>query len=298
MRRLILLCLCIIITAGCENKQLYKDTHLAMGTYIEVTSPDKRAAGIVFDEIRRIENLLSKYKPESEVSRLNKLGKLKASPETFFIIRKSKEFWQVSNGAFDITVAPLMDLWGFTDKHFNVSTATEIKSTLKLIGSDKIILHQEDNVIEFSIPGMKIDLGGIAKGYAFDCAVKKLKENNVKSCLIAAGQVYALGDKFGSPWKVAVKNPQGVNFAGEIELRNQSVATSGNYEQYFIKDGVRYSHILNPKTGFPADSGLASVTVIAPDALTADALSTAIFVMGKREGEKLADKLKIQCLIR
>jgi len=284
-----------------------------MGTFIEVTSPDKPAAEIVFKEISRIENLLSKYKPESEVSRLNQLGKLKASPETFYIIKRSKEFSQASNGAFDVTVAPLMDIWGFTDKKYRVPSEQEIKDALKLTGSDKIILHEEDNVIEFKTPGMKIDLGGIAKGFALDCAVKKLKENNIAACLInAGGQVFALGDKFGSPWKVAINSPWAEDFAGYLELKDQCVATSGDYEQYFIKGGIRYSHILDPKTGSPSDSGVASVTVIAPDGLTADALATAIFVLGEAEGEKLAAKFcaveikiirrkalqKLKCLIR
>ena len=288
---------------GCENKKLYKDTRVALGTYIEVTSPDKQAAKIVFDEINRIEGLLSKYKPKSEVSRLNKLGLLKVSPETFYVIKKSKEFSRASNDAFDITVAPLMDLWGFTDKHYNVPTEAQIEKTLKLVGSDKIILHEEDNVIEFSSPGMKIDLGGLAKGYALDCAVKKLRENNIKSCLIAGGQVYALGDKFGLPWKVAIKGARKQSPSGFLELIDQSVATSGDYEQYFIKNGKRYSHIINPKTGSPADSGIASVTVIAPDSLTADALATAIFILGKDNGESLAGKfpekqIKILCQTR
>ncbi len=278
------------LLCGCQNKHLYKDSRIAMGTYVTVSSPDKHAAKIVFDEISRIENLLSKYNAQSEVYRLNELGKIKASPDTFYIVKKSKEFWQASNGAFDITVAKLLDIWGFSDKHYRLPNSKEIKSALKLTGSDKIILHDEDNVIEFSVPGMKIDLGGIAKGYALDCAVKKLKERGITSCLISAGQVYALGNKFGAPWKIAVKNPRGNDFLGFLKIKDKSVATSGDYEQYFIRGNKRYSHILNPKTGSPADSGITSVTVVADDGLTADALSTAIFILGKEAGEALANK--------
>jgi len=264
-----------------------------MGTIIEVTSPHKEAAGVVFDELERLERLLSKYKPESEVSQLNKLGKLKVSPETFYILKKSKEIWQLSSGAFDVTVAPLVDLWGFTNKNFTVPADEKIKNILNLIGSDKILLQNNENVVVFKFPGMKIDLGAIAKGYAVDCAVKKLKEKGIDSCLInAGGQVYCLGKKFGLPWKVAIKGARGKGLAGFLELTDRSVATSGDYEQYFIKDNKRYAHILNPETGYPADSGIMAVTVIAPDGLTSDALATAIFVLGKDKGEKLANKFK------
>lgn len=260
-----------------------------MGTFVEVISPDQKAAAIVFKEITRVEDLLSKYKPESEVSRLNKAGKLAVSPDTFYIIKKSQEFWQVSNGAFDITVAPLIDLWGFTNKEYSLPPDAKIKNALSLIGTDKIILNDSDFVIQFKLSGMKIDLGGIAKGYAVDCAVRKLRENGITSCLVnAGGQIYCLGDRFGKSWKIAIRDPRKENFSGYLELENQAVATSGDYEQYFIKDGRRYSHIINPKTGYPVDSGVDSVTVIAPNGLTADALATAIFVLGKEKGELLA----------
>jgi thiamine biosynthesis lipoprotein len=274
--------------SGCQNQQLYTDNRVMMGTVIEVTSPYKQAAGIVFNEMKRIEGLLSKYKPDSEVSKLNCFGKLNVSPDTFFIIKESKEFWQISNGAFDISVGPLMDLWGFTDRKYSLPKEEEIKNTLGLIGSDKIILQDSDNVVKFKISGMKIDLGAIAKGYALDCVVDKLRKAGIKSCLInAGGQVYCLGDKFGKPWKIAIKDPREKNIVGYLELKDKSVSTSGDYEQFFIKDKRRYAHIFNPKTGYPANSGVVSVTVIASDGLTADALSTAIFVLGKEKSREL-----------
>ncbi len=281
--------LILVMICGCQQRPLYKDTRVLMGTFVEVISPDKRASKIAFDEIQKIENLLSKYKPDSEVSKLNALGESKVSPEIFFIIKKSKEFSEASGGAFDITVAPLVDLWGFTDRKFKIPQDDEIKETLKLVGSEKIVLNDNDNVVKFSFPGMKIDLGGIAKGYALDCAAKKLKNAGIKSCLInAGGQVYALGDKFGAPWRIGIKNPRRDAPTEFITLENQSASTSGNYEQFFVKDGMRYAHIIDPKTGSPAKAGLISVTVTAPEGLTADTLSTAIFVLGKEKGEALA----------
>ena len=288
---------CILIFAfllcGCQSKALHRDTQVMMGTFVEVTSSDKEAPNIVFSEIRRVENLLSKYKEDSEIAKLNKIGKLKVSPETFYLLQKAKEFWQLSDGVLDITVGPLMDTWGFSDKKYYYPQELEISQALSKVGFDKIIFNIDDNVVEFKIPGMKIDLGAIAKGYALDCAVKKLKELRIKSCLInAGGQIYCLGDKFGRPWNVAVSGPRNKGFWDYLKLKDEAVATSGDYEQYFMHQGKRYAHIFNPKTGYPADSGIVSVTVIAPDGLTADALATSIFLLGKDKGLKLAKRFK------
>jgi thiamine biosynthesis lipoprotein len=262
-----------------------------MGTFVEVTSPHPNASKIALDEIQRIEDILSKYKPESEVSHLNKASEIKASPELFYILSRSKEFWATSDGAFDITVAPLMDLWGFTDKNFRKPSFEEIRRTLNFIGTNKIILNSENNVVKFVVPGMKIDLGAIAKGYAVDCAVKKLKEAKISSCLVnAGGQVHALGTKFGKPWKIAIKDPREKGIKGFLYLKDVAVATSGDYHQFFFEGGRRFSHIMNPATGYPQDSGVISVTVLAGDGLTADALATAIAVLGKEKGAELVKK--------
>ena len=278
----------IISLSGCQSQRLYKDNRLMMGTYIEVTSPYSQAPQIVFKEIKRIESLLSKYDPDSEISILNRNGMLKVSPETFEVISQAKDFYRLSAGAFDITVGPLMELWGFVDKDFRVPDQSEITRVMEVVGSDKIILRREDNVVEFTLPGGEIDLGGIAKGYSLDQAVRRLKENHIDSCLInAGGQVYCLGDKYGRPWQIGIRDPRMKGLSGDLELSDKSVATSGDYEQYYIADNKRYSHIIDPRTGYPASSGLVSVTVIAEEALTADALATAIFVLGKKEGESL-----------
>lgn len=281
----------MIFLYGCQSQHLYKDTQAMMGTFVEVVSPDRRAPQIVFSEIRRLEKLLSKYDPASEVARLNQSGRMSVSPETFFMIKKSLEFCQISDGAFDITVSSLLDLWGFTNKNYVVPKEEQVKNTLSLVGSDKIILQNTNNMVEFTVLGMKIDLGAIAKGFALDCAADKLRKNRINSCLInCGGQVYCLGDKFGEPWKVAIKDPRGKDVIGYLELKDKSVATSGDYEQYFIRKGRRYAHIFNPRTGYPADSGIISVTVIAPDGLTADALATAVFILGKSRGEALVKR--------
>ncbi len=276
---------------GCQQKPFYSDTRVMLGTYVEVACEDKSAAPLAFAEIKRIEGLLSKYNPDSEISRLNNSGRLAVNPDTFYIIERAKYFWQASDGAFDITVAPLMDLWGFTDKKYRKPQDSHIKAVLGLIGSDKIILDKDKFVVELKIPGMKLDLGAIAKGYAVDCAIKRLREKGIKNCLInAGGQIYCLGTKSGGSWKVAIKDPRSPGLLDKLELKDQAVATSGDYMQYFTKGKSRYSHIMDPRSGYPSDSGVASVTVIAPDGLTADALSTAIFVLGREKGLELAAK--------
>lgn len=304
MGLLLLLFITTLVLAGCDSPRLYRDNRLMMGTFVEVISPRKEAPVIVFDEFSRIESIMSRYAPGSEVSKLNKEGRITASPDLFAVVRKSKEFSDATEGAFDITVGPLVDLWGFTDKKFRAPGADEIRETRKLIGSDKIILSGPDNMIQFDVHGMKIDLGGIAKGYAVDCAVKELKKRGIKSCLInAGGQVYALGFKKEAPrfnprgifkakkWRIAVKNPDNAGgISVYLELFNQSASTSADYEQYFDSGGKRYGHIMDPRTGQPAGTGIASVTVIAPDAAAADALSTACCVLGKKKCAEIAEE--------
>jgi thiamine biosynthesis lipoprotein len=277
---------------GCQDQKLYRDKRVMMGSFVEVVSDHPQAAGIVFSEIQRVEDALSRYKPESEVSLLNKNSQVRAGSDMFFVIGKAKEFWLASEGAFDITVAPLLELWGFSDRNYRFPADEQIKKTLALVGANKIIFLESDNVIKFSLPEMKIDLGAIAAGYAVDCGVKALRQAGIKNCLInAGGEIYCLGTKFKKPWTVAVRHPRlEGRFSRSLRLSNQAVSTSGDYENYFMNNKRRYAHILDPRTGYPADSGVASATVIAPDCLTADALATAIFVLGKEKGLALVKR--------
>jgi FAD:protein FMN transferase len=144
-----------------------------MGTFVEVTSPYKEAANTVFQEIKRIENLLSKYDPDSEISRLNKAGFLAVSDDTLQILKKAGEFWKLTDGGFDVTVGPLMDLWGFTNKNYKLPKEEDIVKTREIVGFDKIIFNNQDNVIKYKTSGVQIDLGGITKGLAVGQAVKK-----------------------------------------------------------------------------------------------------------------------------
>ncbi|MFC1674761.1 FAD:protein FMN transferase [Candidatus Omnitrophota bacterium] len=262
-----------------------------MGTFVTVKSPDKEAIPIAFDEIERVEGLLSKFKEESEISRLNRAGELQVSDDTFYLLRKAKEFWQKSNGAFDISVAPLLDLWGFTNGEYRVPSQDEIMKILTSVGTDKISLNDKDNLVKFDAEGMKIDLGAIAKGYAVDSAIKKVKAAGINNCLIdAGGDIYALGVRSNAAWSIGIQDPREEAIKETIGISNRGVATSGDYERYFRRGNRRYTHILDPKTGYPARKMIASVTVIARDCLTADAIATSIFVLGKNKGEEFAQR--------
>ncbi len=283
----------LVLVCGCQARPLHKETRVMMGTIVEVVSPDERAADIAFTEMERIENLLSFYKTNSEISQLNTRGELAVSPETLFVLKRAGEFWQASNGSFDVTVASLVELWGFPDKRYRVPEDNQIKATLDLVGFNKVGI--QGNVVKLAQAGMKIDLGAIAKGYAVDCAVKKLMQVGIKDAIInAGGDTYCLGRKFGRPWRVAIKTPRGRGFSGYLELVDKAVATSGDYERYFFIGNRRYCHIINPKTGRPANSEVNSVTVVADDCLTADALATCAFVLGKAKARDLAKKFNAQ----
>lgn len=282
----------LILVVGCQAQMpMYRETQLLMGTYVEVISPDRNASRIVFDEIRRIEGFLSKYDPESELSKLNANGTVTAGPDLHYLLTRSKEFWFATDGAFDITVGPLMDLWGFTTKNFRQPQEEEILKAQALVGMNKIIFHPGNNVVEFTVPGMKIDLGGLGKGYAVDRAVALLRAKGIRNCLVnAGGQIHCLGTNSGKPWRIAVRDPRGRRFRGAFDLADRAVATSGDYEQYFIAGGKRFSHIMDPRTGRPSDSGVISATVVADDGLTADFLATSLIVMGKEKGMALLQR--------
>ncbi|MFC1804783.1 FAD:protein FMN transferase [Candidatus Omnitrophota bacterium] len=262
-----------------------------MGTFVTVQSPDKEAIPIAFDEIERVEELLSKFKEESEVSRLNQTGQLQVSDDTFYLLKKAREFWQKSNGAFDISIGPLLDLWGFTNGEYRVPSQDEIMKILASVGTDKISLNDKDNLVKFDAEGMKIDLGAIAKGYAVDSAIKKIKAAGINSCLIdAGGDIYALGVRLNEAWSIGIQDPRQGAVKENIKISNRGIATSGDYERYFKRGNRRYTHILDPKTGYPVQGRIASVTVVAGDCLTADAIATAIFVLGKEKGEAFAQR--------
>ncbi len=248
-------------------------------------------------EVRRLERLLSRFDPKSEISRINRsagLGRIKLSRETYALLSKAQEISKLSEGAFDITVGPLIKLWDY--KHSNiVPDETEILKAISLVGFSNLQLDTTSMTAKLRLPGQMIDLGGVGKGYASDRAMEVFRGRGITSAFTnIGGNVSTLGSKpDGSPWQVGIRHPrQEDQLIGAVSVSGQSVVTSGDYERYFIdQQGVRRHHLLDPLTGYPADSGLVSVTVVHETAMLADALSTAVFVSGMDKGLKLLEKI-------
>lgn len=287
----LLFLLCIAMLTACqnsdENKKVSKDI-FAMDTYMTVTAYGKNAENGVnkaVDEINRLETVLSAEKQESDIYKLNETGSGTLSTDTKNIVSKALEINKTTNGAFDISIYPLMVKWGFTTQKFNVPSKNEISKLLKNVDSSKITFDEKSGSIKLK-ENMKIDLGGIAKGYTSSRVMQIFKECGVTSGLVSlGGNVQALGTKTdGTAWQIAIENPdKSSDYIGVVSVKDKAVITSGGYERYFEKNGKTYHHILDPETGYPAESGLKSVTIVSDDGTLADALSTSLFVMGKEK---------------
>ena len=238
------------------------------------------------DKINELDDMLSTGKETSEVSRLNRGGEAVLSPTMANLVKRSLDIYKKTDGLFDITIYPLMELWGFPTKNYRVPSEKEIEEKLKLVGSDKIDFNEETRKISFKNKGMEIDFGGIGKGYITDELVKVLTDEKVESAIInLGGNVFGFRKKpDGSLWNIAIRDPNEPDkYMAVIRLEDSAVITSGGYERYFEENGIIYHHILDPRTGKPSDSGLKSVSIISKDGTLADALSTSLFIMGEEK---------------
>lgn len=293
----------VFILAGCGQGQLVKETRLVMDTFCEIScygqDRDKAIAAMddAFKEMQRIERVFSKFDENSEVSNINRsrgLEKIGISKEVFNLTRESIYYSRISGGAFDITVAPLMELWGFVRRHKVIPGKDAVDTALRSVGYKNIELDSEKLSIGFLNKGTKIDFGGIAKGYAVDRAKDVLVSHGIRNALVnLGGNMFALGGAPGKKvWKIGVQDPRNKGkLLQAFELTDMAISTSGNYERFFEIGGKRYSHIINPVTGEPCQ-GIVSVTVVSDSAESSDALSTAIFVMGQEKGLGLARTIK------
>jgi thiamine biosynthesis lipoprotein len=294
----------IIILVGCSNENevntskttsttTVNDTipaskeFFAMDTYMEVDAygdNGEKAVAKAEKEVNKLDSILSTGKSISEISKLNKNKKQVVSADTMSLIKESVKISKETNSAFNPTIYPLMELWGFTTKNYYVPKDNEIKPLLNHMDIDNIKIDERKNEVSFKDSNMKIDLGAIAKGYTSSKIIDIFKENNIKSGMVTlGGNVQVLGKKpDGSLWKVGIQNPIGEDeYLGVLQTSDKAVITSGGYERNFTKNGKIYHHILDPSNGYPANNGLTSVTIISSDGTLADALSTSLFVMGK-----------------
>lgn len=271
-----------------SNEEASKDI-FAMDTYMTVTAYGAKAQEAVDEaeaEIQRLDELLSTGNEESEIAQLNQNRSATLSEDAGYLVERALELNKETDGAFDIAIYPVMEAWGFPTQNYQVPTADTLESLLKLADASQIIYDENSRKISFGREGMKIDLGGIAKGYTSSRIMDIYKENNISSGLVnLGGNVQALGTKpDGSKWRVAVQSPDDTeDYLGILSVEDKAVITSGGYERYFEQDGKTYHHIINPKTGYPAENGLTSVTVVSEDGTLADGLSTSLFIMGKEE---------------
>ncbi len=259
----------------------------AMDTYMTVKAYGENAedaCDAAIAEITRLDNLFSVGIEDSDVSLVNKNGGGEVSEDTKYLISRSLDIYEQTDGKFDISIYPVMDLWGFTTQDYHVPSEEELKDKLSLVDASKISI--EEGEVSFEKDGMQIDLGGIAKGYTSSGIMDIFDDYGVESGLVSlGGNVHLKGKKQdGSPWKVAIQNPDETqDYLAVLEAGDVAVITSGGYERYFEEDGKTYHHILDPETGYPADSGILSATVVTADGTLADALTTSIYIMGTDE---------------
>ena len=293
------LCIAALLASVCCERQgprLYKETRAALYTVVSVTvSADNEASGqsalnAAFGEMERIAGLLNFYSDASEISRVNRqagISPVAVSPETLEIIRKALTVAALTEGAFDVTVGPVVKLWDF--KNAVIPDRPALIKALSTVGYRKILLDEAQGTVYLTQKGMQIDLGGILKGYAADRAVEVLRKNGISSGIVAVGgEVKAFGRRPGGEyWNVGIKNPRQKGPDDEIlatvRLSEQAISTSGDYEKFFNKNGNLYHHILDPRTGFPSP-GCRSVTIVTRESALADALATGIFVLGPQRG--------------
>ncbi len=298
-------CWLILLIGGCRPApppNIYHETQTLLGTLVEIkliaTDPSAASAALAaaFAEFGRIDNLMSFQSAKSQLARINQAAGGKAvsiDAELFQLVLQSKYYAELTAGAFDISIGPLSRLWGLDNKQYRKPSSEEIAAKLPLVGYSMILTQSKPPAVRLARPGMSIDLGAIAKGYAVDKAINILKRRGISSALVnAGGDIRTIGTRpDGNLWNIGIQHPRKPKqILASLRVDNQAVVTSGDYEQFFMYQGVRYHHILDPATGRPA-RGCQAVTVVAQSTAAADALATGVFVLGPEKGMKLIEGL-------
>ncbi len=301
----LLVILVLLAACGRSDPERVRETAFLLGTAVTITVQDHRGAGEAiqraFDRTREIQDKMSANDTAydtTEIIRVNRYAgnrPVAVSEETFFVVLEALRFAELTGGAFDPTVLPLFRLWGMGTEDAAVPPIEEILEVLEFVDYEAVELDPEQRTVYLTRPGMALDLGGIAKGYAVNEAGRVLREAGVRHAILDyGGDIVTIGTRpDDTPWRIGVQHPNGRRgqFLGILESTDESVVSSGAYERYFTQNGTRYHHIFDPETGYPSLAGLTSVTVVGADAATTDALSTAIFVMGLEEGLELIESI-------
>ena len=270
-----------------------------MGTVITVElwheddNLGQKQVDAIMAEMHRIDALMSSYKPESELSAVNAAaaqGPVTVSKELLEMIETALEYSDITNGAFDITYASAGQHYDYRNN--KKPDEAQLQAALPAINFRHVKIDTTASTVEFLHPGVRIDLGGIAKGYAVDRGMRLLQQAGVTTALISAGgDTRVIGKRWGRPWHIGIRNPRDEDsVVSMIPLENSAISTSGDYERFFVEDGVRYHHILNPKTGTSTHEILSS-SIIGKSATDTDALSTSVFILGVEKGMQLIDSI-------
>ncbi len=293
MRSLLLVCAALLLVPSAGAQRLERTTGAMGATFSIVLYGDDQASvnqaiDAAFDEARRLDELLSNYKPTSEWSRINREAAahpVAASPELFRLLSDCLDYGRASEGTFDITVGPLMRAWGFFGGSHHVPSSGELAAARELVGYQHIQLNSRDRTVHFDRPGVEIDPGGVGKGYAVDRMVEILRARGFRSALVAASgsSIYGMGNPPNEPrgWPINIADPWDQrNNAAQVFLKDMSLSTSGAYEKSFRVAGHRYSHIMDPRTGIPAETAV-QVTVLAPRSFDSEVWAKPYFIRGR-----------------
>jgi len=284
-----------------KEAQKAEGTEFIMNTFVRISIYDKDSEVVLsntFRKLRYLENIFSKTIEESDINKLNNnagIAAVEVNKNTYDILKESHKFAEITEGSFDPTIGPLISLWGIGTDDQKVPTENEIRQAVGKVNY-KDIEFLDSNRVYLKKSGMSLDLGAIAKGYAADNIIEYYEQRDIESAYInMGGNIYVYKRKAdNSLWKIGIRDPDQSRggIIAILNLEDTSVVTSGNYERYFLKDGVRYHHIINPETGYPAKNGIISSTVISHNSSYADALSTSFYILGVERSFDLVEKLK------
>jgi FAD:protein FMN transferase len=291
---LVMIIMILLLAASCGffAPKLQKQTRFLMDTYVTIQAPGgKEVLPVInkaLDRMEEVDKKFSMFDPGSILYKFNNKGTPVTDPEIIKVMRRAVHMSGISGGKFDVTVFPLMKLWGFYGtKH--VPSKEQIKETLKVVGYRYLVI--KDGKMTKLKKGVGVDIGGIAKLYCIEECAGALKKAGIKSALIdAGGDIYAIGKLNGKPWKIGIRDPRSDGVIAALDVSDMLVVSSGDYERFFIQDGVRYHHIMDPFTGYPA-RGVSSATILCSDPALADGLSATVFLLGRDRAFELAKKL-------
>lgn len=308
MRKYLLYILAALLLLSSCSSYSYTDTRFMMGTQCMITVYDRKDEAVLdgaFDIISDADQRLSRTIASSEISRINQsagISPVQVSRETYELLKRAMELADATGYAFNPLIGGLTDLWAIGTDYARVPSEEEISALLPYTTAEHIVFDDAECSVFLTSESTSIDLGGIGKGYASDLVADYLHENGVERAIVnLGGNIYCIGSKSSKEsWVVGLQNPDSDYYGGyyaTVDVDDAAVITSGGYQRFTVEDGETYQHILDPSTGYPSDSDLLSASIISPDATAADALSTAVFVLGREEGTELVEAFSVRAVL-